>query len=89
MVFIRKLLSRKFYNNFVNTGRSPDLRFNTNLPIIAKDSGIEEALNIYHLIGILSLQLREQFRILTGFPFNFNSKKELKTKFWTKVALFI
>lgn len=66
-MLVHKPLSRKFFTH--DQGRSPDLRLVTNLPINSRitselDSGKSCSYKLY------SLQLREQFRILTEFPFN-------------------
>ncbi len=75
MVSIRKLLSRKFNIVCLNWAGLLARFMLLYLPIRFTDSGIEEN-NIPSgcLYGGTNLQLREQLRICTGFPFNRTGK---------------
>jgi|GEM_PF-3172005 len=71
---IRKLLSRKFNFDCLNVaGLLTRVRLPTFPPCRTRyglGSGLEEVTGIPRSTGGQSLQLREQFRIYTGFPFN-------------------
>ncbi len=72
MLHIRKLLSRKFNIVCLNLAGLLTCLMMFHLPILHVDSGIEEN-NIPNGCQIkfgINLQLREQLRICTGFPFN-------------------
>ena len=63
---INEPLSRKLYLIIFEIGRSPGLRYKSYLPIIT-NSGLKTEI---HTLLKLSIQLREQLQIFTGFPFN-------------------
>ncbi len=95
---IRKLLSRKFNNVCLNLAGLLTYLKLFRLPIHQSDSDYEVN-NILFFIEVpnqaclptgrfgINLQLREQFQILTGFPFNLVTVKVTKPKFITKINL--
>ena len=88
---IRKLLSRKFNNVCLNLAGLLTYLKLFRLPIHQSDSDYEVNNILLFLrcqikFGI-NLQLREQFQIRTGFPFNLVTVKVTKPKFVTKINL--